>query len=41
MKLTMKNDYTFQKVTGYFEDPEMMSVDDVKDELARWSHVIG
>lgn len=41
MKLTMKNDYTFQKMSGYPDDPEMMSTDDVKEELARWSHVIG
>lgn len=41
MKLTMKNDYTFQRMSGYPDDPEMMSVDDVKAELARWSHVIG
>ena len=41
MKLTMKNDYSFQKVIGHPDDPEMMSVDEVKDELARWSEVVG
>lgn len=41
MKLTMKDDYTFQSITGYPDDPEMMSTDDVKGELARWSQVIG
>ena len=41
MKLTMKNDYSFQKVIGYLEDPEAMSTDEVKAELARWSKVIG
>ena len=41
MKLTMKNDYTFQKVSGYPDDPKMMSTDEVKEELARWSYVIG
>lgn len=41
MKLAMKNDYTFQRVSGYLDDPEMMSVDDVKAELVRWSETIG
>ena len=41
MKLTMKNNYTFQKVSGYPDDPKMMSTDEVKEELARWAHVIG
>lgn len=41
MKLTMKNDYTFQKMSGYPDDPEPMSVDDVKSELARWSKIVG
>lgn len=41
MKLTMENDYTFQRMSGYPYDPEMMSTEQVKDELARWSHVIG
>ena len=41
MKLTMKNNYSFQKVIGYPDDPELMSVPDVKRELARWSEVVG
>ena len=41
MKLTMKNDYSFQRIIGYPDDPEMMSTDDVKAELKRWAHVIG
>lgn len=41
MKLMMKNQYSFQKVIGYPDDPELMNPDDVKEELARWSHVIG
>ena len=41
MKLTMKNNYSFQKVIGYPDDPELMSVDDVKREFSRWSETIG
>lgn len=41
MKLTMKNGYTFQEAIGYPEDPEMMSADDVRAELLRWSEEIG
>lgn len=41
MKLTMKNNYSFQKVIGYPDDPEIMSTDDVKEALANWSKIIG
>lgn len=41
MKLTMKDEYSFQRTIGYPEDPEMMSQEDVKAELARWAYVIG
>ena len=35
MKLTMKNDYSFQKAMGYSFDPAMMGVMEVKQELRR------
>lgn len=38
--LTMNNDYSFQRAIGYQGDPEAMSTDDVKAELARWSEVV-
>ena len=41
MKLTMKDNYEFQKMIGYPDDPEPMNTGDVKEELARWSKVIG
>lgn len=41
MKLTMKDNYSFQKVIGYPDDPEIMSTDDVKEALANWSKIIG
>lgn len=40
MKLTMKDNYEFQKISGYPDDPEPMSTGDVKEELARWSEVV-
>lgn len=41
MKLTMKNGYTFQQMSGHPDDPELMFEHEVKDELMRWSQVIG
>ena len=40
MKLTMKNNYSFQKAEGYLDDPDMMSVDEVKEQLRYWHSLL-
>jgi len=40
MKLTMKNDYSFQKAEGYLDDPDTMSVDEVKKQLSYWHDLL-
>jgi len=41
MKLTMKNQYSFQKAMGYGDDPVMMDADAVKSHLALWQEIVG
>lgn len=40
MKLTMKDNYSFQKAEGYLDDPDMMSVDEVKEQLRYWHGIL-
>lgn len=41
MKLTMKNQYSFQKAMGYCDDPEMMSDEDVAEHITLWQEIVG
>lgn len=36
MKLTMKNQYSFQEAMGYEDDPECMTPSEVIDQLEHW-----
>lgn len=41
MKLTMKNQFSFQKAMGYCDDPEMMSDKDVAEHITLWQEIVG
>lgn len=40
MKLTMKNQLSFQKAMGYNDDPEPMSIDEVVHQIALWRETV-
>lgn len=41
LKLTMNDDYSFQKMIGYHDDPAMMTTDDVQSQLSCWADIVG
>lgn len=41
LKLTMNDEYSFQKMMGYHDDPEAMTIDEVRPEISHWANIVG